>query len=136
MAKKLYVLDGPVPLEPKNNTAAARKVLEKHNDDSTEVACIMLATMLSELAKGLEDLGKKKFTVVANHVTNTNKNVANAPPPPHEERQCYKCNKMGHWMRNCPEHLAELAKKRANGDGSSKGISIYVIELFIVSSNT
>ncbi|XP_076903156.1 uncharacterized protein LOC143558142 [Bidens hawaiensis] len=57
MAKKLHVLDGPVPLEPENNTLAARKVLEKHNDDSTEVACIMLATMSSELAKGLEYLG-------------------------------------------------------------------------------
>ncbi|XP_076903021.1 uncharacterized protein LOC143557963 [Bidens hawaiensis] len=57
IAKKLYVLDRPVPLEPENYTAAARKVLEKHNDDSSEVAYIILATMSYELAKGLEDLG-------------------------------------------------------------------------------
>ncbi|XP_076888707.1 uncharacterized protein LOC143539212 [Bidens hawaiensis] len=57
MEKKLYVLDGPVPLEPENNTIAGRKVLEKHNDDPTKFACIILDTMSSELVKGLEDLG-------------------------------------------------------------------------------
>ncbi|XP_076939790.1 uncharacterized protein LOC143608718 [Bidens hawaiensis] len=50
------IMKHPSALEPENNTAAARKVLKKHNDDSSEVACIMLATMSSELAS-LEDLG-------------------------------------------------------------------------------
>ncbi|XP_076925977.1 uncharacterized protein LOC143588992 [Bidens hawaiensis] len=57
MIKKHYVLDGPVPTEQENNAVASRKVLEKHTDYSTEVACIMLATMSSKLAKGLENLG-------------------------------------------------------------------------------
>ncbi|XP_076951526.1 uncharacterized protein LOC143624916 [Bidens hawaiensis] len=57
MAKKHYVLNGPVPTEPENNTADTIKVLDKHKDDSTEVACIMLATISSEFTKGLEDLG-------------------------------------------------------------------------------
>ena len=269
MAKKLYVLDGPVPPEPENNTAAARRALEKHNEDADEVACIMQATMSSDLAKNMEDIGayemlvqlkgmfqkqarqerfdtmkqlisckmehgssvsthvvkmkgyidqlkkldyplsdemaadfilnslpssydqfvmnfnmnawvktvpelhgmlktaemniptktnqvllvkstgvkkpkpknrgynsKGKKVVAAKNATNTKRNVAKLPPSPHEERQCYHCNKIGHWKRNCPEYLAELRKQRANGEGSSKGISIYVIELFTVSSNT
>ncbi|XP_076953567.1 uncharacterized protein LOC143627680 [Bidens hawaiensis] len=57
MVKKHYVLNGTVSTEPVNNTAAGRKVLDKHDDDSTKVACIMIAIMSSELVKGLEDLG-------------------------------------------------------------------------------
>ena len=86
--------------------------------------------------RGFKGKGKKKVTVAANVATNTNKVVAKKKPPPFEERKCFRCNQMGHWMRNCPEHLAEIRKKRANGEGSSGGISIYVIELFTVSSNT
>ncbi|XP_076923655.1 uncharacterized protein LOC143585856 [Bidens hawaiensis] len=71
--------------------------------------------------QGYKGKCKKKVTVAAKSATNTNKKVAKAPPPPPEERQCFKCNKMGHWMRNCPEHLAELAKRKANGEGSSQG---------------
>ncbi|KAI3810635.1 hypothetical protein L1987_20256 [Smallanthus sonchifolius] len=43
---------------------------------------------------------------------------------------------MGHWKRTCPEYLAKLISKRANGEGTSSDISIYVIELFTVSSDT
>ena len=55
MAKKLYVLDGLIPTEPENNTAAAWKELEKHNEDAVEVACLMQATMSHDLQNNLED---------------------------------------------------------------------------------
>ncbi|KAI3777237.1 hypothetical protein L1987_47035 [Smallanthus sonchifolius] len=236
MAKKLYVLDTPVPEAPDGNTAAARKAWEKQRDDATEVACLMLACMSRELQKSMEDLdafdmieqlkgiflkqarqeryetmsqlirctmqegtpvsthvlkmkgyidqmnklgypmkvtelhgmlktaemniqgkknqvlmvrsagvkkpnpkkrgfnskGKKKVNVAAKPATNNNKKASKAPPP--EERQCFECNKMGHWKRNCPEYLAKL--QRVNGEGTSSGILIYVIEIFTVSSNT
>ncbi|KAI3821037.1 hypothetical protein L1987_08593 [Smallanthus sonchifolius] len=56
MAKKLYVLDAPVPEAPDGNTDAARKAWEKQRDDATEVACLMLACMSRELQKRMEDL--------------------------------------------------------------------------------
>ncbi|KAI3827462.1 hypothetical protein L1987_01538 [Smallanthus sonchifolius] len=49
MAKKLYVIEGPVPNEPKNNTAAARRAWDKHNEDAIEVACLMQDTMCFDL---------------------------------------------------------------------------------------
>ncbi|KAD5960533.1 hypothetical protein E3N88_12005 [Mikania micrantha] len=55
-AKKHYVLEGPVPNEPEGNTAAARKAWEKHNEDAIEVACLMQATMSSDLQKNMEDM--------------------------------------------------------------------------------
>ncbi|KAD6118849.1 hypothetical protein E3N88_10120 [Mikania micrantha] len=55
-AKKHYVLEGPVPSEPEGNTAAARKAWEKHNEDAIEVACLMQATMSSDLQKNMEDM--------------------------------------------------------------------------------
>ncbi|KAI3798461.1 hypothetical protein L1987_33738 [Smallanthus sonchifolius] len=223
MAKKLYVVEGPVPNEPENNTAAARRAWDKHNEDAIEVACLMQATMCSDLRKNMEDIDgydmivqlkgmfqtqarqerydtmkkliacrmqegtfvsahvfvmnfnmngwvktvpeihgmlktaemnvqsntnqilmvrsggvtkpkpkkrvnnskvKKKVNVVAKPATN-NKQVAKPKPPPPEERQCFECNKMGHWKRNCSEYLAKLRSKRANGEGTSSGISIY-----------
>ncbi|NHX22008.1 hypothetical protein, partial [Escherichia coli] len=36
--------------------AAARKVWDKHNEDAIEVACLMQATMSSDLQKNLEDM--------------------------------------------------------------------------------
>ncbi|KAI3712325.1 hypothetical protein L1987_70876 [Smallanthus sonchifolius] len=269
MAKKLYVLDAPVPEAPDGNTAAARKAWEKQRDDATEVACLILACMSRELQKSMEDLdafdmieqlkgmflkqarqeryetmshfirctmqegtpvsnhvlkmkgyidqmnklgypmkddmatdfilnsppssyaqfvinfnmnglektvtelhgmlktaemniqgkknqvlmvrfagvkkpnpkkrgfnskGKKKVNVVAKPATNNNKKASKEPPP--EEHQCFECNKMGHWKRNCPEYLAKLKLQRASGEGTSSGILIYVIEIFTVSSNT
>ncbi|KAD4585845.1 hypothetical protein E3N88_23446 [Mikania micrantha] len=56
-AKKHYVLEGPVPNEPECNTATARKAWEKHNEDAIEVACLMQATMSSDLQKNMEDMG-------------------------------------------------------------------------------
>ncbi|KAD7117932.1 hypothetical protein E3N88_05200 [Mikania micrantha] len=83
--------------------------------------------------RGYNSKGKNKAIVAAKPATNKAKAITKAPPP--EERQCFECNKMGHWRRNCPEYLAKLRMNKANGAGPS-GISIYVIELFTVSSNT
>ncbi|KAD2806280.1 hypothetical protein E3N88_39657 [Mikania micrantha] len=240
-AKKHYVLEGPVPNEPKGNTAAARKAWEKHNEDAIEqltgmfqkqarqerydtmkqlIGCKMLKgssvsahvlTMkgyidqLSKLGyplsnemaadfilnslpksydqfvmnfnmnawektvhelhgmlktaemnvprkvnqvltvrsagvrkpnpknRGYYNKGKNKAIVAAKSATNKAKAFTKAPPP--EECQCFECNKMGHWRRNCPKYLAKLRMNKANSAGPS-GISIYVIELFTVSSNT
>ncbi|KAJ0890633.1 putative RNA-directed DNA polymerase [Helianthus annuus] len=253
MAKKLYILDGPVPTEPESNTTAARKALEKHNEDAIEVACLMEATMSPELQKNMEDKdaydmiqqlkgmfqkqarqerydtmkqlisckmqegscvsthvlkmkgyidqmnklgyplqdemaadfilnslpssydqfimnynmnawvktvpelhgmlktaemniphktnqvlmvksggvkklnnkkrahnskGKKMAVVAAKSATN-NKQVAKPPPP--QERQCFECNQMGHWKRNCPQYLAKLKANKANNIGTSSG---------------
>ncbi|KAK1413623.1 hypothetical protein QVD17_35399 [Tagetes erecta] len=268
-AKKLYILEAPVPDQPEANTAAARKAWDKHNEDAVEVACLMQATMSPDLQKNMEDMaafdmieqlkgmfqkqarqerhdtmkqlisckmqegssvsahvlkmkgyidqmtklgnpmqdemagdfilnslpssydqfvmnynmnawvkpvaelhgmlktaemnipkqnqvlmvrsggvkkpnpkkrgynskGKKKVNVAVNRATNNNKVVAKPKPPPPEERQCFECNKSGHWKRNCPEYLAKLRKMKASGEGAS-GTSIYVIKLFTVSSNT
>ncbi|KAK1440871.1 hypothetical protein QVD17_06703 [Tagetes erecta] len=85
--------------------------------------------------RGYNSKGKKKVNVDVNCATNNNKVVAKPKPPPPEEHQCFECNKSGHWKRNCPEYLAKLRKMKASGEGAS-GTSIYVIELFTVSSNT
>ena len=48
--RKLYVLDEPLPKEPADNVPRVEKnVYEKHHNDSIDVACLMLATMNSEL---------------------------------------------------------------------------------------
>ncbi|KAD5962114.1 hypothetical protein E3N88_13587 [Mikania micrantha] len=55
--KKQYVLEKAIPDEPPANaTQAVKKAWEKHVDDSAEVSCLMLATMIPELQKNLEDL--------------------------------------------------------------------------------
>ncbi|KAD5961454.1 hypothetical protein E3N88_12927 [Mikania micrantha] len=55
--KKQYVLEKAIPDEPPaNTTQAVKKAWEKHVDDSAEVSCLMLATMIPELQKNLEDL--------------------------------------------------------------------------------
>ena len=55
--RKLYVLDEPLLEEPSNNvTRAEKNAYEKHHNDSIDVACLMLATMSSELQKDLENM--------------------------------------------------------------------------------
>ena len=55
--RKLYVLDEPLPEEPADNAPRAEKnAYEKHHNDSIDVACLMLATMSSELQKDLENM--------------------------------------------------------------------------------
>ena len=55
--RKLYVLDEPLPKEPTDNAPRAEKnAYEKHHNDSIDVACLMLATMSSELQKDLENM--------------------------------------------------------------------------------
>ena len=55
--RKLYVLDEPLPEEPADNVPRAEKnAYEKHHNDSIDVACLMLATMSSELQKDLENM--------------------------------------------------------------------------------
>ena len=51
--KKLYVLEGPVPEEPPFTPRAAHIAWSKHNDDSIEVAALMLGTMIPDLQKNL-----------------------------------------------------------------------------------
>ena len=55
--RKAYVLDAPVPDEPKTNASGAVKsAYDKHVKDSINVSCLMLATMTPDLQKGLEFL--------------------------------------------------------------------------------
>ena len=55
--RKLYVLDEPLPKEPDDNAPRAEKnAYEKHHNDSIDVACLILATMSSELQKDLENM--------------------------------------------------------------------------------
>ncbi|XP_071715567.1 uncharacterized protein [Rutidosis leptorrhynchoides] len=53
--KKLHVLDTPLPDQPPENaTAAIRKAWIKQNDEQTQVACLMLASMIPDLQKDME----------------------------------------------------------------------------------
>ena len=52
--KKEYILDQPIPDEPASG--AARRAWERHVDDSQDVTCLMLATMIPDLQKNLVDL--------------------------------------------------------------------------------
>ena len=56
--KKLYVLETPVPEEepPSSAPKAERDAYKKHVDDANETACLMLATMNSELQKQDENM--------------------------------------------------------------------------------
>ncbi|WJX77911.1 hypothetical protein P8452_61179 [Trifolium repens] len=55
---KLYALEEPVPEEePANNAPRAKKdAYKKHVEDANEAACLMLATMNSELQKQHENM--------------------------------------------------------------------------------
>ena len=60
--RKLYIMDEPLPEEQADNAPRAEKNAyekhhnEKHHNDSIDVACLMLATMSSELQKDLENM--------------------------------------------------------------------------------
>ena len=55
--RNLYVLDEPLPEELADNVPKAEmNAYEKHHNDSIDVACLMLATMSSELQKDLENM--------------------------------------------------------------------------------
>ncbi|KAI5401166.1 hypothetical protein KIW84_065856 [Lathyrus oleraceus] len=56
--RKLYVLEKPVPEEepPSSAPKAERDAYKKHVDDANEIACLMLATMNSELQKQHENM--------------------------------------------------------------------------------
>ncbi|XP_022032409.1 uncharacterized protein LOC110933498 [Helianthus annuus] len=56
MAKRLYVLETPIPTAPENNTVVAKKAFDKHKEDAMEVACLMQATMSPDLQKNMEDM--------------------------------------------------------------------------------
>nr|GEZ14382.1 hypothetical protein [Tanacetum cinerariifolium] len=56
------------------------------------------------------------------------------PPPPRRENPakesiCHECGEIGHWMRNCPQYLAELMKKKKNIASGAGGSGIFVIKL-------
>ena len=56
--RKLYVLDNPIPEQPAANAPRAQKdAYEKHQNDSMDVACLMLVTMVPEIQKNLENMG-------------------------------------------------------------------------------
>ena len=59
----LYVLDKPIPEELAANVPRAqRDAYFKHQNDSVDVKCLMLATMESELQKQMVDM--KAFTMI------------------------------------------------------------------------
>ena len=52
--RKLYVLEGPLPMAPSSrSTMATREAFKRHYDDSHDVAYLMLSTMVPELWKPL-----------------------------------------------------------------------------------
>ncbi|GJX00910.1 DEAD-box ATP-dependent RNA helicase 38 [Tanacetum coccineum] len=56
------------------------------------------------------------------------------PPPPKREDHTkdsiyHECGETGHWKRNCPQHLAELLKKKKNAASGVGGSGIFTIEL-------
>ena len=55
--KTSYVLDAPVPEEPPATASRLdRDAFKRHKDDANDVACLMLATMSSELQKQHEQM--------------------------------------------------------------------------------
>ncbi|XP_022008408.1 uncharacterized protein LOC110907786 [Helianthus annuus] len=52
---KLYVLETPVPDEPINQQTVAYRNYAKHFDDSMKVSCLMLASMIPELQRTMDD---------------------------------------------------------------------------------
>ena len=62
--RKLYVLDEPIPEERATNPPRAqRDTYIKHQNDSVDVKCLMLATMEFELQKKMVDM--EAFTMIA-----------------------------------------------------------------------
>ena len=56
--KKFYVLEEPVPDEPPPTASkTVRDAWLKHTEESVEVACLMLATMIPDLQKNMELFG-------------------------------------------------------------------------------
>ena len=55
--RKIYVLDQPIPDEPAADVPRAQQdAYMKHIDDSVDVSCLMLATMVPELQRDLEHM--------------------------------------------------------------------------------
>ncbi|KAJ9547812.1 hypothetical protein OSB04_020355 [Centaurea solstitialis] len=55
--KKLYVIENPPPNPPARNASAeVRAAYEKHQNDSLDVSCLMLASMTPELLRDHEDM--------------------------------------------------------------------------------
>ena len=52
--RKYYVLENPIPVEPPTLPKAAHDAWLKHLDDSLDVSCLMLATMIPDLQINLE----------------------------------------------------------------------------------
>ena len=53
----MYVLDQPIPNELATNALRAqRDAYAKHKDDSMDVGCLMLATMVPKLQRNLEHM--------------------------------------------------------------------------------
>ena len=62
--RKLYVLDEPITEEPATNAPRAQMdTYIKHQNDSVDVECLMLATMEFELHKQMVDM--EAFTMIA-----------------------------------------------------------------------
>ena len=62
--RKAYVLDQPIPKEPAANAPRAQKdAYTKHTNDSVDVECLMLATMVPELQRDLEHV--EAFEMIA-----------------------------------------------------------------------
>ena len=62
--RKLYVLNEPIPEEPAANVPRdQRDTYIKHQNDSVDVKCLMLATMEYDLQKQMVDM--VAFTMIA-----------------------------------------------------------------------
>ncbi|KAI5411381.1 hypothetical protein KIW84_056459 [Lathyrus oleraceus] len=129
----MYVLEKPVPEEepPSSAPKAGRDAYKKHVDDASETACLMLATMNSELQKQHENMAtfdmikhlKMLYQEQARHERPTKqgdkgkgKEVAKPKPTVAalkpsggiaKEGTCFHCGKTRHWKRNCPKYLED-----------------------------
>ncbi|KAL4590248.1 hypothetical protein LXL04_003174 [Taraxacum kok-saghyz] len=134
--KRLNVLDEPLIEEPPVTPKNAHDPWLKLVDNSIDVSCLMLATMIPDLQKDLENLGaydmiihlKELFqqqarterfdTVRALHSFKMEEggNVITHPKKKEKvakEDACFECGVIGHWKRNCPTYLVRLKTKKA-----------------------
>ena len=79
--RKLYVLDEPIPEEPAANASRAqRDTYIKHQNDSVDVKCLMLATMESELQKQMVDMEEFNMIAISRKCSKSRPALRGLPP--------------------------------------------------------